>query len=405
MHSTISLADRFKNLGTETVFAVSQAAADHAAKGHTVYPFHIGDVNIGAAPNVIAAQQRAIAEGRAGYVAPQGILPLRIAVADDVGAHRGLRYGPEHVAIVTGGKPVIGKFIQAVMNPGDEVLYPAPGFPIYESMIDYFGGVARPYRFAADAHGSLSLDFDHLRSIVTPKTRVLIFNNCHNPTAAESSASEIERLAAFVLENNLLVLSDDAYSEVRYSGRTHHLVSQPGLQERTVILYTFSKKFGMTGWRLGAAVGPKPIIDGISQLNLNDESCTTAFVQWAGVEALTAPATAAHCDMLIQTLRERRDAAYEILRTIPTLRVVNPECAFYFYPDVSAAMQAKGFTSVNAFANAALIQTGVSFATRMHFNRLHPDETGSFIRLSYSGIGIDQIRTGLGAFAAWLAAT
>ena len=402
MSQPIALAERIRNLGTETVFAVSQAASDHAANGNTVYPFHIGDVNIGAAPNVIAAQQAAIAGGKAGYVAPQGILPLREAVADDVGSRRGLSYGPENVAIVTGGKPVIGKFIQTMMNPGDEVLYPSPGFPIYESMIEYFAGVAVPYRYLMDDRGTLRLDLDYMRSKISHRTRFLIFNNCHNPTAAESSQAEIEQLADLVLANNLFVLSDDAYSEVRYGGRTHHLVSIPGLSDRTVILYTFSKKFGMTGWRLGAAIGPKPIIDGIAQLNLNDESCTTSFVQWAGVEALRSPATQLHCDQLLNTLRERRDEGFKILNTIKGITVTKPDCAFYFYPDVTDAMFAKGFQHVNDFARAALLETGVSFATRLHFNRPHPNETRAFVRLSYSGIAINQIREGLTRFKNWL---
>jgi hypothetical protein len=246
-----TLAHRLDRLGTETAFAVSLAASDWAAKGNHVYPFHLGDINLPTPANVIAAQERAIEMGKTGYAPAGGITPLRDALAQDVGARRGMRYAAENVAVQPGGKPTITKFIQTVMNPGDEVLYPNPGYPIYESQIEYFGGVAKPYGSAPSASG-FAIDLDQLEALITPKTAALIYNNYQNPMGSESSVAEMERIAELALTHDLWVLSDEAYFETRYSGQSASIASLPGMQARTVILYTFSKKFAMTGWRLGA---------------------------------------------------------------------------------------------------------------------------------------------------------
>jgi aspartate/methionine/tyrosine aminotransferase len=168
----VALATRLENLGTETAFAVSMAAAEWAAKGNKVYPFHLGDLNLPTPSNVVRAMNAAIADGKTGYCAAAGIAPLREALADDVGARRGLTYAPANVVVQTGGKPVITKFIQTVMNPGDEVLYPNPGYPIYESQIEYFGGVAKAYRYLPTPTG-FSIDIEQIRSLITPKTKAI----------------------------------------------------------------------------------------------------------------------------------------------------------------------------------------------------------------------------------------
>jgi aspartate/methionine/tyrosine aminotransferase len=401
IHTPPPLAQRLSQLGTENAFAVSAAATAWAAQGNRVYPFHLGDINLPTPPHIAEAMARAIADSKTGYCAPAGIAPLRAALADDVGALRGVRFGPEHVAVQTGGKPVITKFLQAVMNPGDEVLYPSPGFPIYESQIDYLGGVAVPYGFLETPRG-MRLDVAAIEAKITPRTRAIIYNNCENPTAAESDAREVDALADLVLRHNLWVLADDAYAEVRYSGNTEFLISRPGLKERTITLYTFSKKYAMTGWRLGAALGPQRVIERITQINVNDESCTSQPVQWAGLAALTGDqAPARH---LLAALRERRDAAVQGLCSIEGMNTATPASAFYVFPEVSGAMRKRGFDNVNAFATAALHATGVSFCTRDHFNRRLPGETGQFARFAYSGIGVADIRDGLARLKAWVEA-
>ena len=215
----MQLAERLKNLGTETAFAVSEAAAAWKAQGNKIYPFHLGDINIPTPANIVVAQNQAIAEGKTGYAPAAGIPPLRDALATVVGEQRGMRLAAENVAVQPGGKPVVTKFIQAVMEPGDEVLYPNPGYPIYESQIEYFRGVGLPYRFLETPQG-FQMDMDYLESLITPKTRILVYNNCQNPLGTESSDAEMARVAELAIKHNLWVLSDEAYFEVRYSGQT-----------------------------------------------------------------------------------------------------------------------------------------------------------------------------------------
>ena len=261
---THALASRLERLGTETAFAVSQAAAEWGAKGHRIYPFHLGDLNLATPSTVRIASDRAIAEGKTGYCPAAGIPPLREALADDVARRRGLSYNASNVVVQTGGKPVIGKFIQTVMEPGDDVLYPNPGYPIYESMIEYYGGNAVPYRYVETPTG-FALDLEYLASQITPRTKALIYNDLQNPLSSESSAEEMAAVADLAVKHNLYVLSDEAYFEMRYAGSSVSIASLPGMQERTCILYTFSKKFAMTGWRLGAAIAPTPIADMIAK--------------------------------------------------------------------------------------------------------------------------------------------
>ena len=395
------LADRLNNLGTETAFAVSLAAAEWGAKGNKIFPFHLGDINLPTPGNVVEAMNRAIADGKTGYCPAAGIAPLREALAEDVSMRRGLSYSPVNIAVQPGGKPVIGKFLQVVMNPGDGVLYPTPGYPIYESQVEYFGGIGQPYRYTQTATG-FAIDFDHLRSQITPATKVLIYNNLQNPLGCESSIEEMRSLAELAIEHNLWVLSDEAYFEMRYAGTSTSIASLPGMLERTVILYTFSKKFAMTGWRLGAAVGPDELIAQITKINTNDESCTTHFVQSAGVEALQGDQSGAQA--ILAELERRRDAAVEQLQGVRGFVIAKPDSTFYLFPNVTEAMTALGFTEVAEFADAALRATGVSFCTRRHFGRPLPGETQQYVRFAYSGISVDDIQTGIGKLREWIEA-
>ncbi len=388
----MKIADRIARLGTETAFAVSGQAAAWAAQGNKVYPFHLGDMNLPTPDNIVEAANKAIRDGKTGYCPSDGILPLRAALADDVGRRRGVRYGPQNVAVQPGGKPVIGKFIAAVMNPGDEVLYPNPGYPIYESQIEYNGGVAVPYGYDQTATG-FAIDLGKLEAAITPKTRVLIYNNYQNPISASSSPEEMAALAELAIKHDLMVLSDEAYYEIRYGGEPRSIVAIPGMRERTVVLYTFSKKYAMTGWRMGAAVGPEEIIRIIAKLNVNAESCSNHFIQWAMVEALTGDTSGPR--QILAALKERRDAAVAGLNAIAGINIPTPNSTFYLFPNVTEIMQRKGLTGINDLMTAALHATGVSFCTRNHFGRPLPGETEYFIRLAYSGIDVPDIKEGL----------
>ncbi len=386
------IAGRMARLGTETAFAVSAEAAAFAAEGHRVYPFHLGDMNIPTPGNVVEASFKAIRDGKTGYCPSAGIPQLRAAVAADLSASHGLSYSAENVAIQPGGKPVIGKFILALMNPGDEVLYPSPGYPIYESQIEFHGGVAVPYGYLEGEHGFL-IDLDALEAAITPRTRLLILNDLQNPMGAECSAAELGHLAELVLRHDLTVLCDEAYFDIRYSGASASLASLPGMAERSVILYTFSKKFAMTGWRLGAAIGPRGIIEVIAKLNVNDESCPNHFIQYGAVEGLTGDQSGPR--QIISILQERRDAAVRILNEMPGVRCYTPNATFYLFPNVTGAMANKGLADVEDFRRALLHETGVSVCSRVHFGRPQPGETEQYVRLAYSGIDTPQIVEGL----------
>ena len=395
------LADRLDDLGTETAFAVAAAAADWKARGNEVYPFHLGDLDFPLPGHIVEAMNAAIADGRTTYCPGPGIPELRAALADDIGGRRGMTVAPEHVTVMTGGKPVIGKFVQAVMNPGDEVLYPNPGFPIYESQIEYHGGVARAYRYLPTDDG-FAIALDQVRSLITDRTVAIIYNDLQNPISAESTDAEREAIAALAQEHDLWVLSDEAYFEMRYEGTSTSIASLPGMAERTCILYTFSKKFAMTGSRLGCAVAPEELGRVFSTMNTNDESCTTHYVQWAGIAALQG--TQEPVERMLTELRGRRDAACEIVNSTPGMSVQVPSSTFYLFPDVTEALELVGARDLADFAQQALHATGVSFCTRNHFGRPQPGEDRSYIRFAYSGLPEERIREGLSGLRSWVEA-
>lgn len=397
----MQFADRLSHLGTETAFAVSAEAAAFAAKGNKVYPFHLGDINIKTPQNIIDAATRAMNDGKTGYCPNAGIPALREALAQDTNALRGTHYTADNVAVQPGGKPSIGKFIQALMNPGDEVLYPNPGYPIYESQIEFHGGKAVPYGYR-EGKDNFELKLDELAASITPRTKLIVYNNLQNPMGAESSMQEMQAIADLAIKHNLIVLSDEAYFEIRYAGKSTSIASLPGMEERTIILYTFSKKFAMTGWRLGASMGPKPIIDVIAKLNVNDESCSNHFIQYAAIEALKGDQAGPKA--ILSTLKERRDLAVKLLNEMPGVRCYNPNATFYLFPNVTEAMKRAGTDDYETFRRQIMTATGVSVCTRRHFGRPVAGEKERYIRLAYSGINVDQIDEGLNKLKKFLGA-
>jgi len=395
----MKIADRIARLGTETAFAVSAEAAAFAAQGNKVYPFHLGDINLKTPANVSAAAIKAMQEGKTNYCANAGVPQLREILADDVAASHKTQYSMENVAIQPGGKPTIGKFFLTMMNPGDEVLYPNPGYPIYESQIEFHGGKAVPYGYI-EGKDNFEIDTDMLESRITPRTRLLVLNDLQNPTGAECSQAELEKIAELVLKHDLFVLCDEAYFDIRYEGQSKSLVSVPGMAERCVILYTFSKKFAMTGWRLGATIGPKEIIDVIIKLNVNEESCSNHFIQYAAIAGLTGDQ--AETRQVLKALKERRDLAVDLSNDIEGISCFSPKATFYLWPNVTGAMQKTGLTDYDDFRRTVLHETGVSFCTRLHFGRPLEGEDNYYIRLAYSGIDPPAIKEGLGKLKAFI---
>ena len=385
-------SDQLQNLGTETAFAVSAQAKEWAEKGNKVYPFHLGDINLPTPENIVEATIKSIKDGLTGYCPSEGIFSLREALANDVGLKRGVNYEPDNVAVQPGGKPTIGKFISSILNPGDEILYPNPGYPIYESQIEYQGGRAVPYSYTQTDSG-FDIDIEKFKNSINDKTVAIIYNNYQNPISAESSEREMNDIAQIAIENDLWVLSDEAYFEIIYEGQAKSIVSIPGMKERTVILYTFSKKFAMTGWRVGGSIGPKEIIKRIAKFNVNAESCTTHFIQNAMVEALNGDQTGSI--EILNKLRDRRDAAVKGLNAIDGIDISAPRTTFYLFPNVTRVMNRKGMQSVEELQSGALTKANVSFCTRDHFGRAQNDEDDYYIRLAYSGISTDNIAEGL----------
>jgi aspartate/methionine/tyrosine aminotransferase len=391
----IKTADRISKLGTETAFAVSAEAAVFAADGNKVYPFHLGDLNIKTPDTVVDAALKAIKEGKTGYCPTLGISALRHALADDINHARGTDYNFENIAIQPGGKPTIGKFILALMNPGDEVLYPNPGYPIYESQIEFNGGKAVPYSYTEGKDG-FYLDVESIEGKITGRTKAIVINNPQNPTSADCSFEELTAIANLAIKYDLVVLSDEAYFDIRYEGKSYSIASIPGMKERTIILYTFSKKYAMSGWRLGATIAPKKVIDVIGMLNVNDESCSNHFVQYGALGGLTGTQDAL-THMLIK-FKERRDIVVDILNTIPGIKCFRPTATFYVFANVTELMKQNNYSDYESFRKDVLHNTGVSFCTRLHFGRISEKEENKYIRIAYSGIEADEIREGLNKF-------
>ena len=396
----MKIAKRMNLLGSETAFAVSAEASNLAATGKKIFPFHLGDINLPTPNSVIKAANNAVEEGKTGYCPSPGIPELRRVLAKDVGNSRGVKYNLDNVSIQPGGKPSIGKYIASMMEEGDSVLYPNPGYPIYESQIEFYKGIAIPYGYI-NTHEGLKLDFDAIESGIKKGAKHIFYNNYNNPTGASSSKDEIERLARLVIKNDMFLISDDAYFDTLYDGEPRSIVSYPGMYERTLTMYTFSKKFAMTGWRLGASVGPTKVIEQINRLNVNMESCTTHFVQYAGLAGLNAPEQ--ETKYILNKLKNRRDALVQILNRLEGVEAHKPEAGFYIFPKITKLLKNTGFDSVEEFRKIVMRETGVSFCGRHHFGRPLENEKDHYIRLAFSGIGMDDLKEGMELFKNWIA--
>jgi len=395
----MNVAKRMDLLGSETAFAVSAEAAKLGATGKKIFPFHLGDINLPTPPTIVAAANNAIKSGKTGYCPSPGIPELREALAKDVGSARGLDYDIDNVSIQPGGKPSIGKYIASMMEKGDVVLYPNPGYPIYESQIEFYGGTAHPYGYVNSKNG-LRLDFDAIEDGIKKGGKHIFYNNYNNPTGASSPDEEMDRLSKLVIENNMFLISDDAYFDTLYDGKPKSIASLSGMYDRTLTMYTFSKKFAMTGWRLGGAIGPKEVIEQITRLNVNMESCTTHFIQHAGVAGLNAPK--AETEAIIDELRVRRDILVRILNDIEGVEAHVPEAGFYVFPKITGLMRRMGFDDVEEFRKSVLNETGVSFCCRHHFGRPLDGETDFYIRMAFSGISKDDLQEGMNLFTNWI---
>jgi aspartate aminotransferase len=369
--ATFTLAERMAQLGTETAFEVLARARALEAQGREIIHLEIGEPDFPTPPHIVAAAKQALDEGYTHYVPSPGLPELREAIARHVAATRGIPVTPEEVVVTPGAKPVM--FFAALMlcGPGDEVLYPDPGFPIYPSVAAFAG--ARPVPLRLRPERGFRLDPDELRAKLTDRTRLLILNSPHNPTGATLSAEDLAAIAELVRDRRLTVLSDEIYREIVYDGRAASIASLPGMRERTIILDGFSKTYAMTGWRLGYGVMPRPLAEAMTRLIVNSVSCTAAMTQRAGLAALTGPQDAVRA--MVAEFRRRRDALVAGLNAIPGFSCHLPGGAFYAFPDIRGT----GLSSAE-LAERLLQEAGVATLAGTAFG---PGGEG-FLRLSYA---------------------
>jgi aspartate aminotransferase len=318
-------------LSIESAFEVLVRAKNLEAKGRSIVHLEIGEPDFPTPPHVIEAAKNALDEGWTHYGPTQGLLPLRETIAEYISRTRNVQVGPEHVCVVPGGKPIIFFPLLALLEPGDEVIYPNPGFPIYESMIRFLG--ARPVPVPLLEDRSFSFDLDVLRKSLTEKTKLLILNSPQNPTGGIIPADDIKAIAEMVRSRDMLVLSDEIYSRIVYCNEPPlSIASLPGMLEKTILLDGFSKTYAMTGWRLGYGVMPEWLVEAVNKLMVNSNSCTASFTQMAGIAALAGPQDAV--TKMVSEFRTRRDAFCQAVNEIPGFRCVLPEGAFYAFANV-----------------------------------------------------------------------
>lgn len=327
----LRLAERMYRLGTETAFEVAARARALEANGKPIIHLEIGEPDFDTPSHVRQAAAEALEQGYTHYTGATGIPELREAIAAYAGGKRGLKFDPANVVVTPGAKPIMFYTIMLLIESGDEVIYPNPGFPIYESMINFLGGVAVPLQLSEGRDFRINLN--ELESKVSSKTRLIILNSPGNPTGGVLTYDDLERIARIAVKNDIMVLADEIYSEIIYEGEHHTIMSFPGMVERTILLDGFSKTFAMTGWRMGYGVFPGEMVPHVSRLIINSVSCTSAFSQRGAIAALTGPRE--EVDKMLSAFAMRRDLVYEGLNRIPGLRCNKPEGAFYAFPNIT----------------------------------------------------------------------
>jgi len=347
----LKLAQRMSRLGTETAFEVLVKARALEAQGKSIIHLEIGEPDFDTPANVVDSAVDALRQGWTHYGPSPGLPQLRQAIADHVSRSRGISVGPEEVVVVPGGKPVMFFALLALAEAGEEVIYPNPGFPIYESMINFAGAKPVPLRLREEM--DFRFDLDELASLITDRTRMIILNSPQNPTGGVMTAQDVQEVARLIGDRNILVLSDEIYCRLLFEGKHHSIASVPGLKERTIILDGFSKTYAMTGWRLGYGVMRPDLAAQVSLLMTNSNSCTASFTQVAGVEALEGDQ--ASVEKMRVEFQRRRDMFIPGLNRIKGFSCRVPKGAFYAFPNI----QKTGWTS-KKLADALLEQAGVA---------------------------------------------
>ncbi len=383
------LATSLDRLGTETAFEVLARAKALEAQGRRVIHLEIGEPDFDTPAHIVEAGARALREGHTHYCPAPGLPDLRQACADHLSAHRGLAIDPARVVVAPGAKPFLFFGVLATCDPGDEVIYPNPGFPIYESVIRFAGATPVPLPIVEER--GFAFTADDLAERLSPRTKLVILNSPANPTGGILDTALTQDIARVLAGHDCWILSDEVYSEMLYDAEHDSVACHEGLLDRTILLDGFSKTFAMTGWRLGYAALPEPLVEPITRLLINSVSCTAPAVQLAGVAALTGPR--GEINAMLREFRTRRDAVVEGLNALPGISCVTPRGAFYAFPNVSGTgLPAK------ALADRLLDEAGVAVLAGTAFGA-HGE---GYLRLSYAN-SLENIHTALEAMDSLLA--
>ena len=344
----MKLAGRMSRIGTESAFEVLRRARALEAQGRSIIHLEIGEPDFPTPKHIVEAGKAALDQGFTHYGPTPGLPELRAAIASYISRTRSIEVTADRVSVVPGGKPMMFFPMLAVLEKGDEAIYPNPGFPIYESMIRFCGATPVPY--SSLPGGSFA---DVIAAKLSGKTRLVILNSPHNPTGGVTPANEIRALGDLLRDRDILVLSDEIYSRIWYGEQPFSIASMPGMLEKTIILDGFSKTYAMTGWRLGYGVLPEWLIEPVNLLIVNSTSCTASFTQRAGVAALEGPQD--DVEKMVAEFRRRRDAFCAGLNSLPGFRCAIPEGAFYAFPDITGTGR-----SSKELADALLNDAGVA---------------------------------------------
>jgi len=377
----MQLSERMSRLGTETAFQVLARAQSLEAKGKDIVHLEIGEPDFDTPKHIREAASRALEKGYTHYCNSQGIMPLRNEIAKQMQKTRGVPIDPERVVVTPGAKPIMFYSILALLDKGDEAIYPNPLYPIYESMINFSGAKAIPLPLHEEL--DFRFDIDELKSLVTPRTKLLILNSPHNPTGSVLEEADIRAIAEIAQHYNFLILSDEVYEYIIYEGKPFSIASLPGMLDRTILLNGFSKTYAMTGWRLGYAVMPPLLVEPVVRLITNSVSCTASFIQHAGIEALTGPQDSVPA--MAGEFKKRRDLIVDGLNRIPGISCRRPKGAFYVFPNVKGTG-----VDCSQLSDYLLNEAGVAVLPGTHFGRYGE----GYIRLSYA-TSLENIRKGL----------
>jgi aspartate aminotransferase len=370
---TLHVVPAFARIGEENAFAVLARATELQRQGKDIINLGIGQPDFPTPDHIVEAAVKALRDGHHGYTPANGILPLREAVAADLHKRFQVEVSPESVMIVPGGKVTMFMAILMFGEPGAEILYPDPGFPIYRSMIEYTG--ATPVPVPIREENGFAFSAEETLALITPKTRLLIVNSPANPTGGVTPKAEVDKLVAGLAKfPGVAIMSDEIYDQMLYDGEQHVcLLSYPEIRDRLILLNGWSKTYAMTGWRMGWSIWPKPLYDNARKLAVNSHSCVNAPAQWAGLAALTGPQDAVA--MMLAEFDRRRKAVVKGLNALPGVSCIVPKGAFYAFPNVSqTGWKAK------KLASALLEETGVATIGGPDFG-VHGE---GYIRLSYA---------------------